>query len=127
MDEDARALTLEFLEREFMKNKASYKAAAYQDRSLQDGFWNGQAVDKQLNNVGGHLSDYWISDFLRSELRVTSAAGTRRLAVALRDAARKAPLPIKQDLPQLLHSRTGWLARTEHQQFRRAVPPLATC
>jgi hypothetical protein len=98
VDEGARALTVEFLERVFMKNKASYKAVAYRDRSLRGGFWSGRAVDKQLNNLGGQLSDYWITDFLLSALTVTAAAGTRRLAVALRDAARKSPLEIKQEL-----------------------------
>lgn len=98
VDENAKALTVEFLERVFMKNKASYKAVVYQHSSLQGGFWTGRAVDKQLNYPGGQLSDYWIADFLLSDLSVTPAAGTRRLAVALRDAARKAPLAVKQEL-----------------------------
>jgi hypothetical protein len=98
VDEKARSLTVEFLERVFMKNKASYKAVAYQHSSLRGGFWTGRAVDKQLNYPGGQLSDYWIEDFLLSEFSVTPAAGTRRLAVALRDATRKAPLEVKQEL-----------------------------
>jgi hypothetical protein len=81
VDDNARALTVEFLERVFMKNKASYKAVAYQDRSLLGGFWSGRAVDKQLNSLGGQLSDYWIADFLLSEFSVTPAAGTRRFAL----------------------------------------------
>jgi hypothetical protein len=89
---------VEFLERVFMKNKASYKAVVYQDTSMRGGFWTGRAVDKQLNYPGGQLSDYWITEFLLSEFSVTPAAGTRRLAVALRDAARKAALPVKQEL-----------------------------
>jgi hypothetical protein len=60
VDEKARSLTVEFLERVFMKNKASYKAVAYQHSSLRGGFWTGRAVDKQLNYPGGQLSDYWI-------------------------------------------------------------------
>jgi len=42
--------------------------------------------------VYGHgirISDYWIEEFLDSEFLTTAAAGTKRLAVALRDAARK--------------------------------------
>jgi hypothetical protein len=35
------------------------------------------------------LSNYWIAEFLNSDFRTTSAAGTRRLAVALRAAAKK--------------------------------------
>ena len=98
VDENSLKFTVEFLERVFMKNKASYKAVVYQHSSLRGGFWTGRAVDKQLNSPGGQLSDYWITDFLLSEFSVTPAAGTRRLAVALRDAARKAPLPVKQEL-----------------------------
>jgi hypothetical protein len=38
VDEDPRKLTVEFLERVFMKNKASYKAAVYRDASLRGAF-----------------------------------------------------------------------------------------
>ncbi|MBW4092461.1 MAG: hypothetical protein HIU82_15340 [Proteobacteria bacterium] len=98
VDDNARTLTVQFLERVFMKNKTSYKAVTYRDRSLHGGFWSGRAVDKQLNSLGGQLSDYWIVDFLRSEFSVTPAAGTRRFALALRDAAKKSELPVKQEL-----------------------------
>jgi hypothetical protein len=76
---------VEFLERVFMKNKASYKAVVYEDPSLHAGFWNGRAVDKQLNNPAGQASNYWISDFLLSEFSSTPAHGTRRLAEAIKD------------------------------------------
>lgn len=88
-DESDRALTVEFLERVFMKRATTYKAAAYQDRSLYAGFWLGRAVDKQINSDMVQLSNYWIAEFLDSDFRTTAAAGTKRLAVALRDAARK--------------------------------------
>lgn len=98
VDEDPRKLTVEFLERVFMKNKASYKAAVYRDASLSGGFWNGRAADKQLNNPIGDFSNYWILDFLASQLTVTPAAGTRRLANALRAAAQKSDLDVKQEI-----------------------------
>jgi hypothetical protein len=97
VDENPGALTVEFLERVFMKNKASYKAVAYQHSSLKAGFWSGRAIDKQLNSLG-ELSDYWISDFLISDFTTTPAAGTRRLALALRGALKKAPLRVKQEI-----------------------------
>jgi hypothetical protein len=88
-EEDKRNLSVEFLERVFMKSATAYKAAMYQDTSLQSGFWLGQAVDRQINNSVTQLSNYWISQFLDSDFRTTAAAGTRRLAIALRNAAKK--------------------------------------
>lgn len=98
VDEDDRKLTVEFLDRVFMKHKHSYKAVAYQDASLTGGFWSGSAIDKQLNNPGGEVSNYWIADFLASQMTTTAAQGTKRLAVALRKAAKDAELAIKQEI-----------------------------
>lgn len=89
-DETGTSLTVEFIERVFMKNALSYKAVHYQDASLAAGFWTGRAVDKQTNKPDAQISNYWIEEFLDSNLRTTSAHGTRRLAVALRGAARTA-------------------------------------
>jgi hypothetical protein len=88
-EEDKRALSVEFLERVFMKRATAYKAAAYQDSSLKHGLWLGRAIDKQLNGQATQLSNYWIAEFLDSDFRTTAAAGTRRLAIALRNAAKK--------------------------------------
>ena len=98
VDETAQKFTVAFLERVFMKNKGSYKAVVYQDTSLQGGFWIGRAIDKQINGRGDQLSDYWITDFLLSEFATTPAAGSRRLAKALRDAVNKVPVAIKEEL-----------------------------
>lgn len=61
-------------------------------------FRSGKAIDKQLNSLSGEPSNYWISDFLQSDFTTTPAMGTRRLAIAIRDAAKKSPLIIKQEL-----------------------------
>lgn len=98
VDENPDDLTVEFLERVFMKNKASYKAVSYRDASLRTGFWNGRAIDRQLNSATGEQSNYWIMDFLASVLTVTAAAGTRRLALALRKAAKDSDLNVKQEI-----------------------------
>jgi hypothetical protein len=55
---------------------------------LSTGFWLGRATDKQTADPAVRASNYWIAEFLDSDYRTTSAAGTRRLAVVLRDAAR---------------------------------------
>ena len=98
VDEDPREFTVEFLERVFMKDKASYKAAVYRDVSLLAGFWTGRATDRQLNRAVGEASKYWIMDFLASQYSVTPAAGTRRLALAMRSAAQKADLGVQQEI-----------------------------
>jgi hypothetical protein len=98
VDESPDTLSVQFLERVFMKSKTSYKAVVYQHGSLQGGFWSGRAIDKQLNSLSGEPSNYWISDFLQSDFTTTPAMGTRRLAIALRDAAKKSPLLVKQEL-----------------------------
>jgi hypothetical protein len=90
-EEKQASLTVEFLERVFMKSANSYKAVEYQDATFGTGsFWVGRAIDKQINSPYSELSNYWIVDFLDSTEQVTAAAGTRRLAMALREAAKKA-------------------------------------
>ncbi|GAB4392765.1 MAG: hypothetical protein Tsb0032_09590 [Kiloniellaceae bacterium] len=98
VDENQEEFTVEFLERVFMKNKTSHKAAVYRDKSFRGGFWTGRAIDKQTNSRGIQLSDYWIADFLLSDFAVTPAAGSRRLGKALRDAVRIASLEVKEEL-----------------------------
>jgi len=93
-----RQLTVQFLEQVFMKNAHAYKSVVYGGPLNQGSFWSGRAVDKQINS-NRELSDYWISDFLNSDLSTTGAAGTKRLAVALRGAMRKATdLDVKSEL-----------------------------
>jgi hypothetical protein len=98
-EEDQRSLTVEFLERVFMKSATSYKAAVYQDSSFHAGFWLGKAVDKQINSRLIEVSNYWIFDFLASDFRLTAAHGTRRLGAALRNAARSSQeIEVKAEL-----------------------------
>lgn len=87
---DPNGLSVEFLERVFMKNAFAYKAAAYSGVAVQGGFWEGRAVDRQAGDPSMPLSNYWIKGFLKSDFRVTAAAGTRRLAMALKEASRNA-------------------------------------
>ena len=96
--ENAEQLSVEFLERVFMKSAKAYKSAIYSSDSLQRGFWDGRAVDRQISGPR-ELSDYWIRDLLQSELRTTGPAGTKRLAVAVREAIRSADtLELRQEL-----------------------------
>ncbi len=81
-------LALEFIERIFLKNAASYKSVLYKGKSTDENFWVGSAIDKQLKGTPHQVAYYWIRDFLASNFETTSKAGTKRLAVALRDASR---------------------------------------
>jgi hypothetical protein len=89
----SRGLNVEFLERVFMKSAHAYKAAAYSGPAIDGEFWQGRAVDRQIGDSVVRLSDYWIRGFLESDFRVTPAAGTRRLALALKEASRRATSP----------------------------------
>jgi hypothetical protein len=86
--EKSSSLTLEFLERVFMKNALSYKAVLYRAATPTAGFWDGAAVDRQLNDGG--ISQYWIEEFLQSQFKTGGPLGTRRLAIALKKAIRTA-------------------------------------
>jgi hypothetical protein len=107
-EEDQQTLNVAFLERVFMKSAKAYKAVLYRDASLTAGFWLGRAVDRQINIAETQVSNYWIAEFLDSDFRTTSAAGTRRLALALRDAARNShDIGVKTEIAAAVALATG--------------------
>lgn len=83
-------LTVEFLEKVFMKSATAYKSGVYSGKVSDGDFWLGRVIDKQINHSVRQFANYWIRDFLASELRTTPAAGSKRLAVALKEAMLKA-------------------------------------
>jgi hypothetical protein len=94
-----QTLDIEFIERIFMKRATAYKAALYSGTSFHDHFWDGLAVDKQITERQDQLANYWIHGFLNSDFKTTPAAGTRRLALALRTALEQAPTPaVRQEI-----------------------------
>lgn len=98
-DEDAEELTVSFIQRVFMRNAGAYKAVVYQGLLTPQAFWSGKAVDRQINSREVEVSRYWITDFLLSDFRTTSAQGTRVLAVAMRNAAKKSEsLKVKKEI-----------------------------
>lgn len=98
-EETGEELTVEFVEKVFMKNSNSYKSVVYQDTSIVKGFWDGKATDKQIANNDITISDYWIREFLQSDFKTTPEAGTRRLAVAMRNAMQNSTdLVIKSEI-----------------------------
>lgn len=98
-DENREALSVEFVERVFLRSVGSYKAVLYQDTVTEHGFWMAKAVDRQINSSETEVSRYWIADFLDSDFKTTSATGTRVLAVAMRNAAKTTEdLEIKKEI-----------------------------
>jgi hypothetical protein len=81
-----KGLTVEFLERIFMKSATSYKAAVYLGESHDSDFWKGKAGDKQINSAESYIASYWIRDFLHSDFLTPGEAGTRRFAKAVKEA-----------------------------------------
>lgn len=76
--------SFEVIEDVFLKNSRKYKAVYYLST---DDYWIGYAVDKQINEGFGkikEISDYWIKDFLKSELKLNSKRGSSLLAKAVR-------------------------------------------
>jgi len=88
-EDRTHALSVKFIERVFMKNAHSYKSVFYTGSSFDSDFWIGKAIDKQLAMSIRDLCNYWIRIFLISEFTTTPKAGTRRLAIALRNALHK--------------------------------------
>ncbi len=98
-DEDRAELSVQFVERVFLRSVGSYKAVLYQDDITDQTFWSGKAVDRQINSGEIEVSRYWISDFLASDFKVTSAQGTKVLSVAMRRAAAESDnLEIKREI-----------------------------
>lgn len=81
-------LTVQFVEKVFMKSAHAYKSALYVGTSHDGDFWDGHAVDRQINSAGS-LADYWIRDFLQSDFKITAKEGTKQLALALKEASVK--------------------------------------
>ncbi len=97
-EEQDGSLTVEYLEKVFMRNSHKYKAAFYEHSSLKAGYWKGHVVDHQISyGVVRSVSDYWVIDFLASNCLTTPALGSARLAKMLGEAVKKAPNPTVRD------------------------------
>ncbi|AWP59386.1 hypothetical protein B7P02_15805 [Bordetella bronchiseptica] len=98
------ALSVQFVEQVFLKSAYSYKAATYVASGRPDQLWTGHVVDRQINAGNKAVADYWISDFLLSEFATTAAAGTKRLAVALKQAITNSTnIQVKHEIASAAH------------------------
>lgn len=82
---------VKFLEQVFIKRLSSYKALLLEHATPANGFWSGSATDRQAGGAGENISEYWLNDFLDADFSETPAAGTRRLANALKQAIKANP------------------------------------
>lgn len=87
-DTSSGGLNVEFLEQVFIKRLSSYKALMLEHPTPKAGFWSGIATDRQAGQSGEHISEYWLKEFLDADFSETPAAGTRRLAKALKEAVK---------------------------------------
>lgn len=85
-EERKNTLRVEFLERVFMRHALAYKAVVYEGKPVGGDFWDGKAVDRQINSRDSAISHYWIREFLVSDFKTTPKLGTRRLAISMRKA-----------------------------------------
>lgn len=98
-EQSSSRLKVEFIEKVFLKSSFAYKAALYRGKSIPSDFWIGNAIDKQINYGTRDLARYWIYDFLLSDFKTTSKAGTKRLALALKSALNESKdLKIKENI-----------------------------
>ena len=123
-DLSAGNLNVEFLERIFMKSKTDYKSAVFVRTSSVSDFWDAKAVDKQIDNQQIALSDYWIKDFLASDFRTTAAAGTRRLANALKTASKNSSSLVVKEQNRCGCQFGRWLQWPSHKH-RGVLGPTA--
>lgn len=93
-EQNSATLRVEFVEEVFLKNAQFYKAVLYRSSSAHADLWDGTAIDKQINYKTRDLAAYWIRDFLLSDFRTTSRAGTKRLAVSLKNVATETSNPL---------------------------------
>lgn len=94
-------LAVKFLEQVFIKRLSSYKALLLADENPSAEFWSGRAIDRQAGGLGENISDYWLKDFLKADFSETPALGTRRLAVALKNAIKSHPdIAVKSQIAQ---------------------------
>lgn len=109
-EEDGETLDVTFVEKIFMKNAKAYKSVLFRCSTLAAGFWKGIAIDRQMDDQRA-TADYWIRDFLASELTNTAAAGTKRMAQAIQKAIRSSSDPVvRQELvsaAQIVRGRKG--------------------
>ena len=109
----SQGLSVQFLEKIFMRSLKAYKAAVYVGQSFSSDFWEGKIIDKQLKSRPNKVALYWLKEFLKSDFFTTSAAGSRRLGLVLRNATHiTGDLETKQEILGLTLMLRGFSGQT---------------
>lgn len=96
---DDNGLDVEFLEQVFIKRLSAYKALLLDHQDPSNGYWSGTATDRQAGGAAENISDYWLTEFLEADFAETPAAGTQRLAGALKRAIKSNPnIDVKSEI-----------------------------
>lgn len=104
-------LDVEFLEQVFIKKMSAYKAVLIEAQDPPSAYWDGYATDRQAGGSPENISSYWLDDFLTADFKETPKAGTRRLAEALKKAAKANPvLSVKSEIASAVSLAPGALA-----------------
>lgn len=96
-EQSGDTLSIQFVQRVFLRSTKAYKSVLYKCQTPESGFWRGRATDRQINDRR-ETARYWIDDFLASTLVTLGPAGSRRLAAAMRGAIENSPIEIKEEL-----------------------------
>lgn len=96
---NSNKLSLEFVEKFFMKKSTSYKSALFKGVGDLKGMIGGAAVDKQASSDKDGLARYWTNDFLQCMPKTTPAEGTIRLAKKLQETLKgTSDISIKEEI-----------------------------
>lgn len=96
---NSNKLSLEFVEKFFMKKSTSYKSALFKGSGDLKGMTGGTAVDKQASGDKDGLARYWTNDFLQCMPKTTPSEGTIRLAKKLQETLKSTTdIAIKEEI-----------------------------
>jgi hypothetical protein len=87
INDSQKRIKVKVIDEVFLKNSHRYKMAFFEGESKKGDFWKGLAVDRQINDTAAAIreaSEYWIKNFLKCTLEMTSKRGSIMVAKSFR-------------------------------------------
>lgn len=87
INSNQKRIKVKVIDEVFLKNSHRYKMAFFEGESRKGDFWKGLAVDRQINDTVAAIreaSEYWINNFLKCSLEMTSRRGSTIIAKTFR-------------------------------------------